>query len=108
MKYLKNFEIVNEGIKKSKTTINKVDNSKYFMRIEYIVDTRLFNEPDEVLKATLHFAPKDIINKYEISYIGNEGKKSKWLVKVYSNKNKIEMQKYLDTHVIRGEEYKVL
>lgn len=89
------------------SNFSKSDN-KFFFRVEYTVSSTWYTDAKEVISTTLHFAPTNIVSKYDISYEGIEGKDDKYLIKIYSNSDKETLQKYLDSHSTRAESYKVL
>ncbi len=81
---------------------------KFFFRVEYTVSKGWFSDAEEIIKTCLHFAPTNIVSKYDISYEGIDGKDEKYSIKIYSNSDKETLQKYLDSHSTRAESYKVL
>ena len=84
-------------------------NATYFHRLEYIIPKSWFYNPSEVIKITLHFAPKNIVIKYDISFdreieIQNEIYLI-YLIKIYSSVGKLELQEYLNFNSTRIEKW---
>jgi hypothetical protein len=99
----------NLNLKKLKLKLLKeVEDINYFMRVEYTVPINWFNDVKEIIYTTMHFAPKDIITKYEISFDGSDDKNEYWMIKIYSKSNKETVQNYLNGSSTRAEKYTVL
>ena len=103
----KNQIVVKDSIEIQFNQFKKLDD-KFFFRVEYTVSKGWFGDAEEIIKTCLHFAPTNIVSKYDISYEGIDGKDEKYSIKIYSNSDKETLQKYLDSHSTRAESYKVL
>jgi hypothetical protein len=89
------------------SNFSKSDN-KFFFRVEYTVSSTWYTDAKEVISTTLHFAPNNIVSKFDIEFDSDNGKELKYLIKIYSNSDKETLQKYLNSHSTRAENYKVL
>lgn len=88
-----------------------MNDCKYFHRVEYIIPEGWYRNNIEVINVTLHFAPNNIVFNYKIYFdeefnIDNEPHQ-KYLIKLYSNVDKLSLQIYLNQHSNRIEKWVV-
>ena len=88
---------------------------KYFFRVEFSIEDGTFREPEEVLKTNLHFIKaKHEIENYSYEFKGLEKGKHYtdmdlvYLLKIFTNLNKDELQSCLNGHTINSESFKIL
>ena len=82
--------------------------AEYFFRVLFAIDRNWYNNTREAINVTFHFAPKEIIKKYEIEQDETVNNKLQFLVKVHSNVTKKEFAQWLKSSTTRAEEFKVL
>lgn len=99
---MENFDIA----KWKKNFLN--ESATHFFRVSYAVSKGWFRDAEEIVKTNMHFAPKNIVSDYEISYEGIDSENENYLIKVYSNVDKQTLQTYLDGSSTRAEKYVVL
>jgi len=87
----------------------------YFFRVDFSIEDGVFREPEEMLKTNLHFAKATHdIESYTYEFQGREKGQHYgefdlvYLLKIYTNLNKNELQKYFKEHSISSESYKIL
>ena len=89
--------------------------NKYFFRVEFSIEDGTFSSPEEVLKMNLWAAKATHkIGSYTYEFQGIEKGQHfiemdlVYLLKIYTNLNKNELQTYFDEHSINSESYKIL
>ena len=87
----------------------------YFFRVEYHIENGIYGNPSDILETNLHFAKaKKKINSYEfcfdrISVGGSYGDEYLvYLVKLYTNLNRIELGNYFNKNTVNNEDFIIL
>lgn len=103
--------IITEQEKGDIKNMYSIETPRYFYNIKYTVPTNWYNDTREVINTTLHFSNDEMINKtpkYKIKYDGEDNGNEVYLIKVYSNVDKVTLNKYLDGQSTRVENYEIL
>ncbi len=92
-----------------------MENEQYFFRVEYHIENGIYCNPQDILETNLHFAKakKKIIDYNfvfdRVSVGGPYGDDYLvYAVKIFSNLNRNELQKFFDQNTVNSETFIII